>query len=258
MSTNKLSTKFCEHAPKGNHFDGEGLYLLVQPDGKKYWRMVCYLHGKRKLLAFGNYDRVSLAEARDKRKEAQDLIKKGVDPVLDKKNKKLAQIKEAQQTAHVKGRTFEQIARRLHASKEGRTTEEYRNRMLREFEIHVFPQIGHKDIEEIKGGELLALFKGIAQKTNHGRPMTYLAKTLCQKAAEVFDFAHLENDDFTSNPCRLLIKHLPSHSTKHMKRITFDKLGNFVNDLNKYNGHPITKAAIWMMLYTGMRTKKIL
>jgi hypothetical protein len=65
MATNKLSAKFCETAKCGNHFDGEGLYLMVQPDGKKHWRMVCYLHGKRKLLAFGNFNKVSLYTAPD-------------------------------------------------------------------------------------------------------------------------------------------------------------------------------------------------
>ena len=257
MATNKLSAKFCENASKGTHFDGEGLYLLVRADGKRYWHMVCYLHGKRKLLSFGAYPKVSLEKARKARKEAQGLLEQGIDPVQHKKDKKLAQAKQLDQQAHEEGNTFEQIARRLHAAKEGKTGDESRNKMLRQFELHVFSEIGHKHIMQIKGAELLNLFRKVAAKTNHGRPMTYMAKRLCQWSGEVFDFAYVENNDFSINPCRAIIKHLPTHQTEHMKRISFTDLQRFLKAIQAYNGHPLTKAAIWMMLYSGTRQTSV-
>jgi hypothetical protein len=81
MASNKLNPKKCEYAPSGNHFDGDGLYLLVKPNGKKYWRMACYLNGRRKQLSFGSYPKVSLAQARQERLKAQALLKQGIDPV---------------------------------------------------------------------------------------------------------------------------------------------------------------------------------
>lgn len=33
--------------------DGGGLYLLLQPDGSRYWRLGCRFDGKRKTLALG-------------------------------------------------------------------------------------------------------------------------------------------------------------------------------------------------------------
>jgi integrase len=121
----------------------------------------------------------------------------------------------------------------------------------------IFPYIGHKHITQIKGSELLSLFRGVAAKTNHGRPMTYMAKRLCQWSGEVFDFAYVENNDFSINPCRAIIKHLPSHDTQHMARIRFEELPRFLKALEVYNGHKLTKAAIWMLLYTGMRQTSI-
>ena len=53
--------------------DGGGLYLLVNADGAKYWRMDYRLADLRQTLAFGKYPQVSLAEARDKRKQ-RDLF----------------------------------------------------------------------------------------------------------------------------------------------------------------------------------------
>jgi len=74
MATKKLNSKFCDKAPQGNHFGGNGMYLMVTLDGKKYWRMACYLNGKRKQLSFGRYPKVSLAQAREERHKAQILL----------------------------------------------------------------------------------------------------------------------------------------------------------------------------------------
>ncbi len=121
MTTNKLSSKFCDHATPDTHFDGDGLYLLVQADGKKYWRMACYLNGKRKLLAFGSYPKTSLIQAREERSKAQALLAQGIDPVQHAKQQKQEQLRIHHQAAADAGNTFEQIAKRLHANKAGKT-----------------------------------------------------------------------------------------------------------------------------------------
>ncbi len=257
MATNKLTSKFCDNAGVGTHFDGDGLYLLVQPDEKKYWRMACYLNGKRKLLSFGTYPKVSLAQAREERTTAQSLLNQGIDPVQHAKEQKLNHVKAQQKAAQNENNTFEQITRRLHEAKAGKTSDEHRDRMLRQLEIHVFPKVGQKHIADIEGLELLNLFRGVAAKKNHGRPMTYMAKRLCQWTGEVFDLASVENNSFSNNPCRVIIKHLPNHNTQHMARIHFDDLPNFLEALKNYGGHTLTKAAIWMLLYTGMRQASI-
>ncbi|WP_222615676.1 Arm DNA-binding domain-containing protein [Dyella telluris] len=40
--------------------DGGGLYLLVKPDGARYWRMKYRIAGKEKLLALGVYPHITL------------------------------------------------------------------------------------------------------------------------------------------------------------------------------------------------------
>jgi len=131
MATNKLTTKLCHDAPKGSHFDGEGLYLLVRPDGKKYWHMACYHQGKRKLLSFGAFPKVSLERARKARKDAQELLDQGIDPVQHKKDLKRARIQAEEEKIKAEGNSFERVARRLHSAKEDKVFEETRNRMLR-------------------------------------------------------------------------------------------------------------------------------
>ena len=59
-------------------FDGGGLYLLVTPTGGKLWRMKYRYDGKDKLLSFGAYPAITLADARQRRDDAKKLLANGV------------------------------------------------------------------------------------------------------------------------------------------------------------------------------------
>lgn len=78
--------------------DGAGLYLLVTPAGGKLWRLKYRLAGKEKLVAFGAYPEVSLADARKRRDEARALIAAKKDPSREKRRAKIRQQAEASNT----------------------------------------------------------------------------------------------------------------------------------------------------------------
>src|SRR5690348_8522932 len=85
-------------------FDGRGMYLLVKPDGGKYWRLKYRIDGKEKLLALGVYPDVKLAAARKKRDAAREHVAAGTDPsVLRKEEKRQGQLRAAN--------TFEAVGR---------------------------------------------------------------------------------------------------------------------------------------------------
>ena len=65
--------------------DMQSLYLLVKPDGRRYWRLDYRHAGKRGTMALGVYPGVSLKEAREKRANASKLLEKGVNPSAYKK-----------------------------------------------------------------------------------------------------------------------------------------------------------------------------
>jgi len=69
--------------------DGGGMYLLVKPDGARYWRMDYRWNGRRGTLAFGVYPTVTLAEARDARSTAKKQLAAGIDPAAQKKLNRL-------------------------------------------------------------------------------------------------------------------------------------------------------------------------
>jgi len=70
--------------------DGRGLYVLVRPDGARYWRLDYRWSGKRRTLALGVYPTVSLLEAREKRDRAKKQLASGIDPSAQRKLEKTA------------------------------------------------------------------------------------------------------------------------------------------------------------------------
>jgi len=84
--------------------DGGGLYVLVKPDGAKYWRLKYRFAGKEKLLALGVYPLVRAPAARTARDEAKRRLADGHDPAhARREDKRAAQISAAN--------TFEIVAR---------------------------------------------------------------------------------------------------------------------------------------------------
>jgi hypothetical protein len=65
--------------------DGEGLYLWVTPSGGKLWRWGYRFESKEKLMSFGKYPDVSLAQAREHHKEARKLLASRIDPMAQRK-----------------------------------------------------------------------------------------------------------------------------------------------------------------------------
>ena len=63
--------------------DGGGLYLLIQPNGSKLWRLKYRFAEKEKVLAFGSYPLIGIADARGKRDAAKRLLLENIDAVLE-------------------------------------------------------------------------------------------------------------------------------------------------------------------------------
>ena len=83
--------------------DGGGLYLLVNPNGSKLWRLKYRFLGKEKTLAIGPYPEVSLAKARKARDAARELLAEQRDPGEERKARRKEALEERQ-------RTFRQLA----------------------------------------------------------------------------------------------------------------------------------------------------
>jgi integrase len=68
--------------------DRNGMFLLVHPNGSKYFRLGYRLAGVPRELALGVWPRTTLAEARRTAEDARRQVKQGIDPVAAKRAQK--------------------------------------------------------------------------------------------------------------------------------------------------------------------------
>lgn len=82
-SVNRLSATAVKNIKRrGDHADGNNLYLRVSSSGTKSWALIYSFRGKRRELGLGSFDVVSLASARRKADEAARLRHDGLDPKI--------------------------------------------------------------------------------------------------------------------------------------------------------------------------------
>ncbi|CNI59011.1 tyrosine-type recombinase/integrase [Yersinia intermedia] len=224
--------------------DGGGMYLLVKPNGSKYWRMKYRYAGKEKMLSIGVYPDTPLAEARQKRDEARKVLAADGDPAEVKKTEKLAQKLAVENT-------FEAIAREWHKSKADRWSLRYRDEIIDTFEKDIFPYVGKRPITEIKPMELLETLKRMEK-----RGALEKMRKVRQRCGEVFRYA-IVTGRAEYNPAPDLASALTPPKRQHFPFLTAQELPYFLKDLSGYTGSVITKTATKIIMLTGVRTQEL-
>jgi integrase len=212
--------------------DGKGLFLVVKPNGSKYWRFRYHFGDKEKLLAIGIYPDVSLADARRKRDDARKLLADDTDPGIAKQLKKRAKKLAAENS-------FEAIAREWNIKFASKWTPEHGAKILLRLEKDIFPWLGHHPIIEIAAPELLAVLRRIE---NRGAIET--AHRTLQNCSQIFRYA-IATGRAERDVSADLRGAIPPVKKRHLASITDPKaIGDLLRTLNDYNGHFVTKCAL--------------
>ncbi|WP_066112060.1 integrase arm-type DNA-binding domain-containing protein [Blastomonas sp. CCH2-E1] len=226
--------------------DSEGLFLLVQPNGAKLWRMKYRFAGKEKLLSFGAYPALGIAAAREKRRAAKAVLAEGKDPMLAKG-----------QVTSEGGDTFFAVANRWHENRKSALDPAHADRVWSRMERDVFPHIGQRPIQEITAPEVLDMIRRI-----ESRGALDISRRAKQGVGQVFQFAiacGLASSDPTAN-LRGALK--PRPRVKHMSRLPLVELPKFIEKVRDYQEEgdrrsAITRDAVMFALLTWVRTKEL-
>lgn len=224
--------------------DAGGLYLLVTPDGAKYWRLKYRHAGKEKLLAIGVYPLVTLAQAREDRDEAKRLLKHGIDPVLHRKQQRHS-------AAVAAANTFSIVAREWHDKQKHQWVEHHAQSVMESLESNVFPDLGHRPIGEITAPELLATLRKIEK-----RGALDVAQRVLQRSGAVFRYG-IAAGFCTYNPAGDLRGALKAPKPKNHASLRESELPEFVKKLEGYDGRPETKYALRLLLLTFVRSGEL-
>jgi Arm DNA-binding domain len=85
-----LDVRRLAHPGRGGHANFQvggvsGLMLQVTEGGGKSWVLRTLVGGQRRHIGLGSFPEVSLATARDKAREAKEMVRQGIDPVVRKR-----------------------------------------------------------------------------------------------------------------------------------------------------------------------------
>jgi integrase len=221
--------------------DGDGMVLLVHPNGSKYWRLRYRFDGKEKMLALGIYPEVTLADARARRDEARKQLANGIDPSDKKKTDKLEQ---------AETRTFKEVAIEWHATNK-KWSKDHSSRVLKTLEDNLFPSIGKCNIAELKTRDLLAPIKAVEKS---GR--LEVASRLQQRTTAIMRYA-VQSGLTDYNPAQEMAGAVATAKRQHRPALELSRTPELLHRIDTYTGRPLTRLAIEMTLLVFIRSSEL-
>lgn len=212
--------------------DSGGLYLLVMPNGSKYWRQKYRFGGKEKTLAIGTYSAVSLKAARDAAITAKKLLANGKDPVQEKRD---ARIKRSAESS-----TFGDLAELWAASKLANASDSHKERTLGIIHNHLYPTLRNRNFGAIKVPDLDRVLESIQSKglidTAHR------ARSIYSQIARLAIRKELADTDVAA-PLKGGLREKPA--PKHYAAFTNAKdVGRLMVAIHAFDGSPVVSAAL--------------
>ncbi|MBB4154128.1 integrase [Sphingomonas jinjuensis] len=137
--------------------DGGGLYLFVTRKGARSWRLKYRFGGKEKLLTFGLFPEVGLADARERRDVSRRMIRDGKDPAIEIERQRQAQIAAA-------GAMFKAVALDWHEAEKPRWSPRHAQVVMNALTRDVFPDLGRRPVADIDGPEILRALRKIERR----------------------------------------------------------------------------------------------
>ncbi|NKF23242.1 tyrosine-type recombinase/integrase [Solimonas marina] len=235
MPTNLLSPAKVDKIKPGTKplklNDGDGLFLLVNPNGSKWWRFRYRHDGKSKLLSLGVHPHTGLADARQRRDECRRLIAQGVDPSVHRQGTKQAAVAAL-------SNNFEAVAREWLSKQQHLSLVTLdKSRVL--LERLAFPWIGESPVSDITAPALLAVLRRV-----EGRGRIETAHRLKQLCGRVFRYA-IATGRAERDPSADLRGALATAKVSHRAAVTepaaFAKL---LHDLDGYTGTFVVASAL--------------
>jgi integrase len=212
--------------------DEKGLFLLVHPNGSKYWRHKYRYAGKEKLISYGVYPEVTLAEARRARDESRRLLRENVDPSRLRQTARATLEREAQNTFRALAAEWFEKQRPTWA----KTTADKRLALINN---DLNPRLGNLSISAIDTHDLLGALQRIED-----RGAIDTAHNARQVLNQIFRYAK-QTRRVSENPATDLAGALRPKPTKHRPAIVDPvDFGKLLNAIDRYNGTHVVRCLL--------------
>lgn len=229
-----------------------GLYLQLTPKGGRTWILRMQVGGRRRDIGLGGFPTVTLAQARDKAREARDKVACGIDPVEERKAAKAKLIE-----ARRKGMLFsEAVDKALAAKLDAFRNEKHRAQWRSTLDKYALPEIGALPVAQIDTAAVLRCLQPIwATKTE-------TATRLRGRIEAVLSWATVAGHRSGDNPARWAgnLKELLPAASKVAKEsnhpaLQLDDAPAWLADLRQRDGFPAR--ALEFLALTAARSGEV-
>ena len=252
MPTNLLSAVVCKSATSKDAgirklHDGDGLYLWIYRDGRKYWRLRYWQAGKEKCLSIGVYPQVALGDARKRRDELRKQLDADLDPSAERKAANLRKKLSAENS-------FEAVAREWYSKQLHTWVPHHAVDVNRRLESNIFPYLGKRPLDQIDAPELLQAIRKI-----EGRGSYDLAHRVLQVCGQVFRYG-IATGRCTRNLTGDLRGALTPHMKQHQAAVRPEGLPDLLQAIAGYDaiGGKQTRLALQLLAQTFVRTNELI
>lgn len=226
--------------------DGGGLFLQVQPNGKKLWYFKFPFARRQRMMGLGQYPEVSLREARDRRDEGRRLLRDGVDPLARRRGELATQA--AQSTL-----SFKSIADEYLSKWRPRVKARTASYVVRRLDLDVYPKLGSKPIDAITKADLIELLQAVDARAPE------IARRLLRTLRQIFRYAvamdRVERDPTAMIDAKVMFT---QRKVTNFARIEAGELPLLLQRMGGYAGHVTTQIAMKLMVLTFVRTGELI
>ena len=228
-----------------------GLHLQINGTAKS-WILRATVGSKRRDIGLGGYPAVTLAQAREKARQARESIIQGSDPVLLRQ-----QAASTLMAAQASALTFSAATRLfLDAKSDEWRSAIHRRQWVNTLETHAAPYIGTLLVNDIKQEHVLSVLQPI------WKTKTETASRLRGRIEQVLDWATVRGYRQGDNPARwkghlsmLLPKPGKIATVKHHEALPIDNLPAFMAELRQRAG--TGARALELLVLTAARSGEI-
>ncbi len=224
----------------GRYSDGDGLYLELTGPSKGNWQLRATVNGRRRDIGLGSLALVSLKEARDAAFELRRDIQRGIDPVAERKRRRLEIL------------TFKAAALRVHAEQKASWKNgKHQDQWITTLENYAFPLLGNRLANDIEG----PLIREVLLPIWLTKPET--ARRVKQRIGVVLDWAYASGMRPTEAPMRSVSRVLPRQPKKdgHFAAIPYDAVPSFRAHLHTRLSVP--RLALEFLILTAARSGEV-
>lgn len=227
-------------AEPGRYPDGDGLMLVVGSKGAKSWILRAQSQGKRRDFGLGSLKCVSLAEAREAAIDLRRQLFRGIDPIAEKEQARLA------------GMTFREAAKLVHEEqKAGWKNGKHQAQWLATLETYAFPDFGDLAVDKIKGPAIRDVLAAIWLS----KPET--ARRVRQRIGTVLDWAYAKGLRPSEAPMRSRSKGLPRQpkSDGHFAALSYERVPDLIAKLRERVS--MGRLALEFLILTAARSGEV-